>query len=278
MGLRKIITQAIANKKGVDLPDSFFDEVENLTKSVKTTSSTQSNTVIKNTVKVNGKTVADVTSDLSGLGIDLSKVFGNRNLATNNVFVNMGKKNFDEEIKMIKMNDPEFDISNFKAYAKKVFISVEIGFANNNPLSFRPYLSNNVYSSEKLQLENMTKNGLDEVIVDLKIDDLTVTNIEVEESTQKITTQIESSRIVYVQDESGKVITGDKNNRRVDNEYWVFARDAKAKSEGMEKLMNDNCPNCGAPISIDDDATCKYCDRVIINGDYSWDLVEISPA
>ena len=40
--------------------------------------------------------------------------------------------------------------------------------------------------------------------------------------------------------------------------------------------MEGHCPNCGAPIDINQNANCQHCKAFLRSGEYDWVLCEIT--
>ena len=80
----------------------------------------------------------------------------------------------------------------------------------------------------------------------------------------------------YVTDDAnnGKFVRGHKDLEDW-CEDWVYQRSARASTNPEGGLLQRKCPNCGAPLDVSDDGTCKYCRAVIMAGDSDWVLVRI---
>jgi hypothetical protein len=62
-------------------------------------------------------------------------------------------------------------------------------------------------------------------------------------------------------------------------EIWTFLRRrGTATVPGKPGLLEGNCPNCGAPIELNESANCKNCNALLRSGQYDWVLSEITQA
>jgi hypothetical protein len=60
-------------------------------------------------------------------------------------------------------------------------------------------------------------------------------------------------------------------------EIWSFLRRrGSATVPGKPGLLEGNCPNCGAPIALNESANCSNCNALLRSGQYDWVLSEIT--
>jgi hypothetical protein len=60
-------------------------------------------------------------------------------------------------------------------------------------------------------------------------------------------------------------------------EVWSFLRHRGAITQPQKAgLIEGNCPNCGAPIEINQSANCTHCKALLRSGQYDWVLSEIT--
>ena len=77
----------------------------------------------------------------------------------------------------------------------------------------------------------------------------------------------------YTVDESGRVVSGSKSNLRHWSEYWTFIRNRNAKPAAARADLN--CPNCGAPLKVNNAGVCEFCGGKITSGEFDWVLSRI---
>jgi tellurite resistance protein len=60
-------------------------------------------------------------------------------------------------------------------------------------------------------------------------------------------------------------------------EIWTFLRHRTATTDPSRSgLIEGNCPNCGAPIEMNQSANCTHCKALLRSGAYDWVLTEIT--
>jgi hypothetical protein len=88
-----------------------------------------------------------------------------------------------------------------------------------------------------------------------------------------ITLRIGAQGYDYTVDDRGQILCGSKTRLRYWSEYWTFIRSRKAKA--MPASANLNCPNCGAPLKINNAGVCEFCGGKITSGEFDWVLSRI---
>ena len=56
---------------------------------------------------------------------------------------------------------------------------------------------------------------------------------------------------------------------------WDVCRASGRKTAESQEITQINCPNCGAPLSINTTAKCPYCDSVITLDSHDWAITAI---
>lgn len=56
---------------------------------------------------------------------------------------------------------------------------------------------------------------------------------------------------------------------------WELTRASGRTTGAAEEMTVVNCPNCGAPLSINATAKCPYCDSVVTVDAHDWAISAI---
>jgi hypothetical protein len=94
-----------------------------------------------------------------------------------------------------------------------------------------------------------------------------------------ITVRIDASAADYEVDDTtaNKVIYGSRDSKPF-TEYWTFIRSGAARTKAGEGAEITQCPNCGAPLSINESGICSYCKATVTSGQFGWVLDNITQA
>jgi hypothetical protein len=57
-------------------------------------------------------------------------------------------------------------------------------------------------------------------------------------------------------------------------EFWTFQRSTSAKTP-EHGLLDKRCPNCGAPLDVNQIGQCHYCKAAVTSGKFDWVLSRI---
>ena len=71
---------------------------------------------------------------------------------------------------------------------------------------------------------------------------------------------------------------GPQTQQRAFTEFWTFTRTAGVKTLAGGGISEQKCPNCGAPLSVNEVGSCKYCDAAVTSGNFDWVLTRIDQA
>lgn len=177
----------------------------------------------------------------------------------------------------LKKVDPKFDTQKFKTHTKKVFMAVQEGWTDRDQKVCRPFMAEDVYQSHQMQIDNMKKAKIINVLENIVVGSTSIVRVDIDEEYHKIAVKMRASMKDYKvnEDNPEKIIEGDKNQSPPFTEYWIFIRKSNLKTKVKEGIFDRKCPNCGAPIEVSVSGVCKYCDANVVNGDYDWVLSEI---
>jgi hypothetical protein len=71
---------------------------------------------------------------------------------------------------------------------------------------------------------------------------------------------------------SGLALRGSPDTRTW-SEDLTFGRSASAISPAAGGLPAKHCPSCGAPLDLDENGACRYCDGIVTAGRHDWVLI-----
>jgi hypothetical protein len=183
----------------------------------------------------------------------------------------------DPGLRQLRQNDAEFDAAIFAKRVKDGFTKLQSAWCEQNLTSVRPFISDGIHERFSLQFEEQRALGYRPVMENLSILECTPAQVECGPVFDVITMRIAASAKDYrVSAETGKAIPGSEEASQF-AEYWSFirARGGRTKA-GHNGLIEGNCPNCGAPIAMNQGAKCEYCQAALRSGQYDWVLAEIT--
>jgi predicted nucleic acid-binding Zn ribbon protein len=183
----------------------------------------------------------------------------------------------DPGLRQLRQNDAAFDAAAFAKRVKDGFTKLQRAWCEQSLTAVRPFISDGIHERFSLQFEEQHALGYRPVMENLSILECTPAQVECGPVFDVITMRIGATAKDYrASVETGKAIPGSEEASQF-AEYWSFirARGSKTKAGGTG-LIEGNCPNCGAPIAMNQGAKCEYCQAVLRSGQYDWVLAEIT--
>jgi hypothetical protein len=99
------------------------------------------------------------------------------------------------------------------------------------------------------------------------------TMVVVDNARKMIGKTIDISVTSVLQTTAGKMIFGSKSPSQF-SEYWTFQRSVGVQTTGRS-VLDKVCPNCGAPLEINQVGECRYCKAAVTSGRFDWVLSRI---
>jgi len=175
----------------------------------------------------------------------------------------------------IKAHDPGFDEARFVADAEKAFFTVQEAWTDCKPEMSRRVMADDIWQQHKVQIEQYVELGKRNVLENLAVANASIVGASSDAAFDTITLRLRAGCADYDVDvKNNKVLRG---NRRFGEwtEDWLFQRSSDATTKVGGGTMASRCPNCGAPLDIDLQGTCKYCHVMVMSGKYDWVLTRI---
>lgn len=163
----------------------------------------------------------------------------------------------------IQSVDPSFFEEEFKQFAAKRILQLQKALSEKDFNTLK-YLNTELqYLSQKELLENMQDRTV--YMEFQKMNGMTIDGFHRSLGYDTITLICYMSLIEYTKNAEGTVISG-STSRQIEHTYEVeFLRPLGKPLAGLE-----NCPNCGAPLNIDEAGKCAYCHTTLVKKHLDW--------
>lgn len=175
----------------------------------------------------------------------------------------------------IQSADPGFDRDTFLKRVEEAFLRLQAAWQDRDLAAARPYMGEGVYLSWQSQLEQMRALHKKNVIEGLEVLGAAIVTADHGARFEHITVRIDARAADYEIDErTGATVFGDHRPAEF-SEYWTFERTAGTVTPASGGILNQVCPVCGAPLSINEIGDCDYCGSAVTSGRYDWVLSRI---
>lgn len=173
--------------------------------------------------------------------------------------------------------DASFDTNVFIARVRDGFTKLQRAWCEQSLVAVRPFISDGIHERFSLQFDEQRALGYRPVMENLSILECAMAQVECGPVFDVITMRIgASAKDFRVSVATGRAIPGSEEASQF-AEYWSFIRARGSKTvPNRAGLIEGNCPNCGAPIAMNQGAKCDYCQAVLRSGQYDWVLAEIT--
>lgn len=184
-----------------------------------------------------------------------------------------------DDLAALQAKDPNFNQQMFLDRAQAAFFILQKAWMDRNLEPARVYMSDGIYRRWKTQVDAMIAAHKRNIMDDLVIGGAQVVKVQTDPNFDSITVRIDASAADYEVDDttSNKVIYGSRRSQPF-TEYWTFIRSGAARTKAGEGAEVTQCPNCGAPLSINESGVCSYCKATVTSGQFGWVLDNITQA
>jgi len=173
----------------------------------------------------------------------------------------------------IRERDPAFDEDNFLSGVAISFQLVQKAWCEQVPSESRKVMADGIWVTHKQKIEEMAGRGVKNILEDLHIGRSEIVAANTDPDSESIVVRIHAYSRDYEVDPGNKIVAGDRE-LRLWTEDWSFVRSATAVTK-QGSGSRQTCPNCGAPLNLDNAGVCSYCREMVMGGKHDWVLSRI---
>lgn len=177
-------------------------------------------------------------------------------------------------LEAITAHDPAFSESAFLSAAERAFFLVQKAWTEQRPELSRQVMADGVWLQHRDQIESQKATGTRNVLEGLAVASAAVRSASSDQSFDFVTVRFVAGCADYYVDSEGRFVRGDRQMRQW-SEDWIFQRSSSATTRTDGGTLGSHCPNCGAPLDLDEAGTCSYCRALVMSGAYDWVLSRI---
>ena len=179
----------------------------------------------------------------------------------------------------LQQHDSSFDFSGFALRVEKAFLQIQRAWSAQDLRPVQSYVSDSILERFSLQIQEQIHAGyrdhMPEIVVHL--DRIQLASLNVTDHFETVDVCIPCTAVDYrVSLETGEPISG-KSGAEPFVEFWSFLRRRGVISRpGSMGLIEGNCPNCAAELTLNQVGQCGSCQAVLRGGEHDWVLAEIT--
>lgn len=173
----------------------------------------------------------------------------------------------------IRQRDPAFDEDGFLNGVAISFQLVQKAWCDQTPSESRKVMADGIWVSHKQKIEEMAGRRVRNVLEDLHIGRSEIKSAHTDADSDSIVVRIHAYSRDYEVDAENRIVGGDRV-LRLWTEDWTFTRSSSATTK-QGSGTRQTCPNCGAPLNLDNAGVCGYCREMVMGGKHDWVLSRI---
>ena len=172
--------------------------------------------------------------------------------------------------------DPNFSESDLKERLSNIYVQMQNGCTARNIEALRPYFTDALYQQFDRQIKELIATHRINRVERIAVLDVNLRGWFQEGGDDHLVTELKTRITDYVVDEdTGKVVSGSSTAEKFMTYEWDLSRPTGTITEKQEAVTERHCPNCGAPLSVNESAKCPYCDSVITFKDHDWTIYAV---
>jgi len=169
----------------------------------------------------------------------------------------------------LQVSDPAFAWDAFQARAQAAFLALQDAWCRQNLDAGRGFLSPGAYFTWRAQLETLAAEGRRNVMENLDVRAITPVQVVHGRVFDDLTVRITAAAADFEIDRDGKIVFGDRTVRPF-TEDWTFQRSVGVATSQKPGTLENTCPSCGAPVSLNQIGECRYCKAAVTSGKFDW--------
>jgi predicted lipid-binding transport protein (Tim44 family) len=174
----------------------------------------------------------------------------------------------------IKSSDPQFDEQAFRGRVQQAFFALQTAWQDRDLSASRPFMSPGLYLGWSSQVQQLIELHKKNVLEGLRVDGIDVVKVVHGSALDDVTVRVTATCADYeIDEQTGKMIFGSRDPSQF-TEYWTFQRSVGVQTTGRS-ILDKVCPNCGAPLEINQVGECRYCEAAVTSGRFDWVLSRI---
>lgn len=168
--------------------------------------------------------------------------------------------------------DPDFSQPAMQEKISNLYVQMQNNWQAKDFTPMRPYFSDALYTQFDRQLDDYRKNKQTNYVDRIAVLSVVLEGWYETDANECIVAQVSTRIIDYVTDDkTGQVISGSNTAEKFMVYEWTMMRTKGVKTQVQkDESEGRTCPNCGAPLNINQSAQCEYCGSTVTSKDFDW--------
>ncbi len=172
--------------------------------------------------------------------------------------------------------DPNFDQAAFSEKLGNLYVQMQHAWTDKNIEPVRPYFSDMLFAQMDRQLQQKNQLHQTNYVQRIAVLEAKPETWYQEGGLDHIVATLKTRIVDFtLDDETQELISGSKTKEKFMTYQWTLSRKSGVETTKQEGMQTINCPNCGAPLSINASAKCPYCGSTITLEQEDWVIEKI---
>lgn len=181
-----------------------------------------------------------------------------------------------DDIAKLKEKDPNFNEQRFLEKISNNYVQLQDAWEAKDLTPMRSVMTDSLYNQFARQLEELKQRGYTNYVDKIAVLNASILGYTTEGENDVIFVRLDTRICDYtVNDDTNEIVSGDRNRELFMGYEWKLIRSMNMKTPETEDLSSVNCPNCGAPLSVNQSSQCEYCGTVVSLSEYDWALSQV---
>ena len=172
--------------------------------------------------------------------------------------------------------DPKFSKEEITQRLSNLYVQMQNGWQAKDLSPLRGDFTDSQYAQYDRQLERYRTDGITNRIERIAVLGVELKGIKQDDKHDILVANLRTRVVDYVvEDKTGKLVQGSKTAEKFMTYEWTLVRPLGTLTQKQSGDKAFNCPNCGAPMDINNSAKCPYCESIVTKADYDWVISNI---
>ena len=173
--------------------------------------------------------------------------------------------------------DPNFSEEALKEHLSNLYLKMQDCCTKRDVEPIRPYFADSLYQQFERQMRSLKGAHRTNYVERIAILDVQLRGFYQENGSDVIIAELYTRITDYtLDDETGEVVSGSRTAEKfMTYEYALSRPSGKTTDPAFEGVSERHCPNCGAPLSVNESIKCPYCGSVLTFSDHEWTVYAI---
>lgn len=176
-----------------------------------------------------------------------------------------------------RQRDPNFSDPALCERISNLYIQMQNCWTAKDMEPLRPYFTDTSYAQFDRQLDSYRQSNRTNRIERIAVLGVDLRGWYEQEKNDCMVANVRTRIVDYtVDDNTGNIISGSNTAEKFMTYEYILLRSSGFVTGAQDRPADTvNCPNCSAPLNINQSAKCPYCGSVVTTKDYDWVISSI---